>query len=53
MDMSLNNLQEIVKDRESSHAAGHGVVKSQIQFSNWTTTTMKQMREIIKSHKNG
>jgi len=28
MDMSLNKLQEIVKDREAWHAAGHEVAKS-------------------------
>ena len=28
MDMSLSKLQEIVKDRESWHAAIHGVAKS-------------------------
>ena len=28
MDMSLNNFQEIVKDREAWHAAVHGVTKS-------------------------
>ena len=28
MDMSLNKLQEIVKDREAWHAAGLGVEKS-------------------------
>ena len=28
MDMSLNKLQRIVKDREAWHAAVHGVIKS-------------------------
>ena len=33
MDLSLNTLQEIVKDRESWRAAVHGVTKSQTQLS--------------------
>ena len=34
MDMSLNRLWEIVKDREAWHAAVHEATKSQIQLSN-------------------
>ena len=33
IDMSLNKLQEIVRDREAWHAAVHGVTKSQTRLS--------------------
>ena len=34
INMSLRKVQEIVKDKESWHAAVHGVSKSQTQLSN-------------------
>ena len=39
MDMSLTNLQEMVKDREAWHAAVSGVAKIQTWLSVWTTAT--------------
>ena len=38
MDMSLSKLQEMVKDRETWHAAVHGVEKSQTWLNDWTTS---------------
>ena len=37
MDMSLSKLQEIMKDRETSHVAAHKVAKSLTWLSDWTT----------------
>ena len=36
MDMSFNNLQELVMDMETWCAAVHRIAKSQTQLSNWT-----------------
>ena len=36
LDISLNNLREIVKDREAWCAAVHGVTKSQTRLRDWT-----------------
>ena len=38
IDMNLSKFQEIVKDRGSWCAAVHGVTKSWIRLSDWTTT---------------
>ena len=43
MDMNLSKLWEIVEDRGAWCAAIHRVAKSQIQLSNWTTATMRNL----------
>ena len=40
MDLSLSQLQQIVKDREAWRAVVHGVAKSQTQLSDWTTNRL-------------
>ena len=45
MDTSLSKLQEMVKDRETCHAAVHGVANSQTRLNNWTITTTLNMPE--------
>ena len=39
MLVSLNELREMVMDREAWRAAIHGVAKSQTRLSNWTELT--------------
>ena len=39
MDMNLSKLQDLVVDRETWHAAVHGVTKSQTRLRDWTELT--------------
>ena len=41
MDMGLGGLRELVIDREAWRAVMHGVTKSQMWFSHYTTTTIQ------------
>ena len=43
MDMSLNKLPEIVKDREAWRITVHGVAKDCTWLSDWTTTTQSKV----------
>ena len=52
MDMSLSKLRDLVMDRQVSHAAIHGVTKSQIWLRDWTeliVTLCVTFNEIAKN----
>ena len=51
MDMSLSNLQELVKDRKAWRATVHGVTRSQTQLSNNKNRAIKNY--IFKYFMNG
>ena len=48
MDMSLNELQELVMDREAWRAAIHGITKRRTQLSDWTERKCKIYGEIYR-----
>ena len=52
IDMSLNKLQERVKDWEAWWAAVHGIAKSQTWLTDWTATTRNNTvtKKINKPH---
>ena len=46
-DVSLNKLREMVMNKETWHAAAHGVAKSQTQLGNLTTRWSSPARRIL------
>ena len=51
MDMSLNKLLEIVKDRETWCAVDHGIAKTQTQLSDWTTRNRANTNKLTQEHR--
>ena len=48
MDMSLQKLRVMVKDREVWHAAVHGVTKSRTRLSDFLTTSKRAKNQSSK-----
>ena len=52
MDVSLNELRELVMDREAWRAVIHGIAKSRTRLSDWTELNWKVLISGSVSHKN-
>ena len=50
MDMSLNELRELVMDREAWRAVIHGVTKSRTRLSNWTELNDTELEKEKATH---
>ena len=48
MEINLDKLQEMVKDREASRAADRGVIKSWTRLGDWTTTETKEKQNQLR-----